>query len=110
MLEFIRKHSKSVFVKVLLSVLALTFLFFFGIMDIIRKVTGHDYVVKIANVKIAPEEFKLHKLKAQNMASTMGLDTKEITSTVLHQLIWETVLGNAAQDCGIRIADATLRQ
>ena len=110
MLEFIRKHSKSVFVKVLLSVLALTFLFFFGIMDIIRKVTGHDYVVKIANVKIAPEEFKLHKLKAQNMATTMGLDTKEITSTVLHQLIWENVLGIAAQDCGIRIADATLKQ
>ena len=63
MLEFIRKHSSSLGVKIFLTVLALTFVFWFGISDIIRKVTGKDYIVKIGNIKISPERFKHEKAK-----------------------------------------------
>ncbi|MDR1561197.1 MAG: SurA N-terminal domain-containing protein, partial [Holosporaceae bacterium] len=53
MLELIRRHSNSIIVKFFLTVLALTFIFCFGISDVIRKIVGKDYIVKIGNVKIS---------------------------------------------------------
>ncbi|MDR1334562.1 MAG: SurA N-terminal domain-containing protein, partial [Holosporaceae bacterium] len=49
MLEFIRKHSQSMVVKIFLSFLALSFVLFFGITTVIQKLRGKDYVVKIGN-------------------------------------------------------------
>jgi hypothetical protein len=61
MLEFIRRHSQSIIVKAFLTILALTFVLFFGISDVIRRFIGKDYVVKIGSTKISPMELKIEK-------------------------------------------------
>ncbi|MCR5225576.1 MAG: SurA N-terminal domain-containing protein [Alphaproteobacteria bacterium] len=111
MLEFIRKHSSSVGVKIFLTVLALTFVFCFGISDIIRKLTGRDYVVKIANLKISPEMFKYEKAKKMNLLRDKSekIDDAVLTNAVLHSLIWENVINNASKEFGFVISDTTMK-
>ncbi|MDR1475301.1 MAG: peptidylprolyl isomerase [Holosporales bacterium] len=58
MLEFIRKYLGSVVVKVILSLIALTFVLFFGINDVINRLTGKDYVVRVGSIKVGYQEFQ----------------------------------------------------
>lgn len=108
MLETIRKCSSSPIVKALLVILAFTFLFFFGITDIIRRVTGNDYVVKIGSVKVSPVQFKMEKAKKINMLRKTDVDEKKITSELLHNLIWENIINIAAKDYGLVVSDKTM--
>lgn len=111
MLEFIRKHSSSLVVKIFLTVLALTFVFCFGISDIIRKVTGRDYIVKIGGLKISPEMFKVEKAKKMNLLCDKSekIDDAVLTNEVLHSLIWNNIINGAAKEFGFVISDTTMK-
>ena len=110
MLELIRKYSKSIVVKVFLTVLAASFLFFFAFPIIADKLMGKDYVVKIANMKISPQVFKYERDKKINaIKKRLGnVDAKDLSSKILHQIIWENVVDLAAKDFGIVVSDSTM--
>ncbi|MDR0968036.1 MAG: SurA N-terminal domain-containing protein [Holosporaceae bacterium] len=112
MLELIRKHSKSIVVKAFLTVLALTFVLFFGISDVIRRFTGKDYVVKIGNAKISPIDFKNEKARRLGLLRGRAKDfnEKEATIAILHQLIWENIVDQAAGEYGITVSDETMKR
>lgn len=111
MLQYIRKKAESKAFKVLAGILAFTFLFCFGMFDVIRRWTGKDYVVKIGKVKISPVMFELEKAKRLNMLRAQGktVDDKEANHSILHQIIWETVIDQAATDFGFKVSDGTIR-
>ncbi len=110
MLELIRKYSKSIVVKIFLTILAGSFFLFFGFSYVVDKLRGRDYVVKIANVKISPQAFKYEKNK--KLSAIKGrkdsIDSKELSNTILHQIIWENVIKLAAKDFGIIVSDSTM--
>lgn len=108
MLEKIRNCSSSPIVKALLIILAFTFLFFFGITDIIRRVTGNDYVIKVGSVKISPVQFKMEKAKKINMLKKHDVDEKKLTTELLHNLIWENIINIAAKEYGLVVSDNTM--
>lgn len=108
MLEKIRNCSSSPVVKALLIILAFTFLFFFGITDIIRRVTGNDYIIKVGNVKITPVQFKMEKAKKISMLKKQDVDEKKITTELLHNLIWENIINIAAKEYGLVVSDNTM--
>ena len=111
MLELIRKYSKSIVVKIFLTVLAVSFLFFFAFPIIADKLMGKDYVLKIANIKISPQVFKYEKnkkLNAMKRRSKNNDDIKELSNKILHQIIWENVIGLASKDFGVVVSDSTM--
>ncbi len=111
MLEFIRKHSNSIIVKIFLTILAGSFFLFFGFSYIVDRIKGRDYIVKIANIKISPQLFKIEKTKKLEMLRRMSsdkLDDKNLSSTILHQLIWENIIDLASKDFGIIVSDSTM--
>lgn len=110
MLELIRKYSKSIVVKIFLTILAGSFLLFFGFSYVVDKLKGKDYVVKISNVKISPQVFKYERDKKMGAIKRRSseVDEKELSNKILHQIIWENVIGLAANDFGIVISDATM--
>ncbi|MDR2766649.1 MAG: SurA N-terminal domain-containing protein [Holosporaceae bacterium] len=112
MLEFIRRHSKSVVVKIFLTVLALTFVLCFGIFDVVRKLAGKDYVVKIGSLRITQAMFMMEKAKKLNILRRRerNLDDKIATMIVLRQMIWESVIDLAAADFGFRVSDAAMKE
>lgn len=110
MLELIRKYSKSIVVKIFLTILAGSFFLFFGFSYVVNKLAGKDYVVKIADVKIHPQVFKYEKEKKLNAIKRRygETDDKELSSTILRQIIWENVISLAAKDFGIIVSDSTV--
>jgi peptidyl-prolyl cis-trans isomerase D len=111
MLELIRKYSKSIVVKIFLTILAGSFLFFFAFPIIADKLMGKDYVVKISNIKISPQIFKYEKskkLRAIKRRSKSDEGDKELSSKILHQIIWENVINLASKDFGVIVSDSTM--
>ncbi|MDR2682087.1 MAG: SurA N-terminal domain-containing protein [Holosporaceae bacterium] len=111
MLEFIRKYSGSPAIKFFLGLLAFTFVFCFGIMDVIRKYTGKDYLVKIGSVKITPTLFRLEKAKKIQMlrAAKKNIDEKAEVSNILGSIISENVVDLAASDFGFVVSDDSIK-
>ncbi|MDR1365974.1 MAG: SurA N-terminal domain-containing protein [Holosporales bacterium] len=94
MLEFIRKYLGSVVVKVILSLVALTFVLFFGISDVINRLAGKDYVIRVGDVKIGPKEFQLQYNKmADLMRRSLGNSNtyEKIRPHVLEYFVAQTV-------------------
>lgn len=112
MLELIRRYSSSIFVKAFLGILAATFVFCFGISDIIRRYTGKDYLVKIGNIKISPAIFNLETAKKLNMLRnrSKNIDAKAESVAILHQIIWENIVNLAATDFGFVVSDDTIKK
>lgn len=112
MLELIRKYASSMVIKVFLGVLAFTFVFCFGISDIIRRYTGKDYLVKIGNVKISLPLFNLEKAKKHSLLRNRGesIDEKTEVYKILHQVIWENIIDLAATDFGFIVSDETIKR
>ena len=111
MLELIRRYSNSVVVKIFLTILAGSFFLFFGFSYIMDKLTGRDYVVKIGSLKISPQYFKIEKAKRISILqrqSNEDINEQEISSSILHQLIWENVINQTASNFGIIVSDATM--
>ena len=57
MIKFIRKYSNSTISKVLLGLLALTFVFLWGIGDVIGRFTNKNYIIKVGSEKVDAEKF-----------------------------------------------------
>ncbi|MDR0632090.1 MAG: SurA N-terminal domain-containing protein [Holosporaceae bacterium] len=112
MLAFIRRHSNSIIVRIFLTLLALTFVLFFGISDVIRRLAGKDYVVKIGNVKINPFDLKNEKARRLGMlrGRVKDVNEKDLTANVLHQLIWENIVDQASREYGIIVSDETMKK
>ena len=112
MLELIRRYSHSVVVKALLTVLAVTFVFCFGITDVIRRIMGKNYIVKIGNVEITPEAFRAEKNRTLDMmrSRVKHIDEKAESSKILYQMIWETILNLTAEDFGLSVSDNVIEQ
>lgn len=112
MLEFIRKSASSTTFKILAGVLACTFIFCFGMYDVIRRWTGKDYVVKIGNAKITPVMFSMEKAKKLNMLRSheKNIDEKAEINNILHQIIWENVIDQASADFGFRVSENTIKK
>ncbi len=112
MLEFIRKHANSTTFKIFLAVLASTFVFCFGIFDIINRWTGRDYIVKIGNVKITPVMFSMEKAKKLNMLRSheKDVDEKAMTNSILHQIIWENVIDQTSSEFGFIVSEDTIKK
>ena len=112
MLEFIRKSASSTTFKILAGVLACTFIFCFGMYDVIRRWTGKDYVVKIGNTKITPVMFSMEKAKKLNMLRSheKNIDEKAEINNILHQIIWENVIDQASADFGFRVSENTIKK
>jgi hypothetical protein len=93
-------------------VLALTFVFCFGLPDIIRKLSGKDYLVKIGKVRITPAMFKQERAKKLHMlkSSNRKIDEKSLTSSILHQIIWESIIDLASADFGFIVSDSTMKE
>ena len=110
MLELIRKYSKSIVVKIFLTILAASFFLFIGFSFVVDKLTGRDYVVKIANKKMSPQAFKYERDKKLNtIKKRLGdIDPKDVSGKILHQIIWENVINLASDDFGIVISDPTI--
>jgi len=110
MLELIRKYSKSIVVKIFLTILAGSFFLFFGFSYVVEKLKGKDYVVKIANVKIHPQVFKYEKSKRLNAIKRRfnDVDSKDLSNNIFRQIIWENVINLAAKDFGIIVSDSTM--
>lgn len=112
MLEFIRRSASSAGFKILAGVLACTFLFCFGMFDVINRWTGKDYVVKIGKIKITPALFSLEKAKKLNMlrARQKNIDEKSETNNILHQIIQNSIINQAFSDFGFSISDNTIKK
>lgn len=130
MLEFIRQHSKSVIVKVLLGALAATFIFCFGMFDVINKLMGKDFVIKVGNIKISPIAFRIEKdrrnadlrnqINLQKMhekqsdpkktAPNDPSQYKEIdTQTIVEDMVYEIVNDLACQEFGFVVSEQSIK-
>lgn len=110
MLETIRKVSGSPIVKGVLIAVALTFVFCFGMTDVIRRLMGKDYVAKIGDVKILPAQFKIEKRKKEQFMKKENSGEKEIAGALLHELIFDTIVSTAAEKYGLIVSDETMKR
>jgi hypothetical protein len=80
-------------------------------MDIIRKYTGKDYLVKIGNVRITPTLFRIEKAKRIHMMrnTQKNIDEKEETTNLLSSIISENVVNLAASDFGFIVSDDSIK-
>lgn len=110
MLSFIRKHSGSVFVKVFLCLIAFTFLFFFGMSDVIRKCTGKDYVIKVGDFKIGPNLLKYEYLKRCERFRNLGIsDENTMLGIVINQIIDEQLIDQISKNSGISVSEKLIK-
>lgn len=113
MLSLIRKYANSAPVKAFLAILAFAFVFCFGISDIIRRVIGKDYIVKVGNIKISLPAFNLEKSRKHNLLLERGEtteDDKTETHRILHEIIWESIIDLASKDFGFIVSEETIKR
>lgn len=110
MLCFIRKHSGSWFVKLFLGMIAFTFLFFFGMSDVIRRYMGKDYVVKVGDVKIGPNLLRFEVQKRSNQFKRMNINNENlILGIVINQIIDELITDQIANFSGISVGEKLVK-
>jgi len=106
MLNAIRKNADSIWVKGGLCLVASTFLFFFGMSDVINKITGNDYIIKVGDVKIGPNLFKFETRKAAEKLKKAGItDDGQIINIVVHQLINDEITKQMLDGYGFFVSD-----
>ena len=112
MLELIRRYSHSPLIKALLTILAFTFVIYFGVSDVIRKIFGKDYIVKVGSIKITPDAFRQEKNRTISMmrSRVKNIDEKAESSKILYQMIWESIINLAAADFGLSVSDHVIEQ
>lgn len=109
MLSFFRNNAGSLLLKIFLSVLAITFIFGFGIGDIIRKLTGQDFVIKIGSEKILKPHFdilmhdKINLIKKSQ--KNEQLDENLISTYALRQILYENLEKYSLTNLGFIISD-----
>lgn len=104
MLSLIRKNANSIWIKGGLFVVASTFLFFFGMTDVINKITGNDYIIKVGNVKIGPNLFKFEARKQAERLKKLGItDEAQLMNITLSQIADEELTKQLMRKYGIMV-------
>lgn len=106
MLSLIRKNADSIWVKGGLCVVASTFLFFFGMSDVVNKITGNDYVLKVGDVKIGPNLFKFELRKRSEKLKKLGItDENQVLNIVLNQMVNEEIIEQMNNNFGFFVGE-----
>lgn len=97
MIKFIRKYSNSTISKVLLGLLALTFVFLWGIGDVIGRFTNKNYIIKIGSEKVDAEKFNTqfsinNALIQKSNIKDMSLKKQLIIEKTIQDLITKSLL------------------
>jgi len=88
MIKLIRKYSNSKIAQILLGLLGLTFVFLWGIGDVITRFTVKDYILKIGDEKISSQQFNAYF--AANDKLMQKLDVKD--ASMKRKLVIEKTL------------------
>jgi hypothetical protein len=112
MLAAIRKYSNSPIAKTLLFILAIAFVSSFGLFQVVRKLLGKDYAIKVGSRKISPEMLRCEKNRIINRQKGLSESANETTDKnfVLQKIIYESIVDLAAEDFGFIISDTTIKQ
>lgn len=90
MIGYIRKFANSLLAKVLLAGVVISFVLFWGINDVIRRLTNSDYIVKVGNILIDNDEFnyKFQKISENFFrAFPDNVDRKKVTTMAVQYTI-----------------------
>ena len=110
MLSLIRKNADSIWVKGGLCVVASTFLFFFGMSDVVNKITGNDYVLKVGDVKIGPNLFKFELRKRSEKLKKLGItDENQVLNIVINQMVNDEVVEQMIDKCGLFVGEELVK-
>lgn len=118
MLEFLRTHSKSVFIKALFFLLILSFVAW-GITGFSgMQLGGGPRVAEVGDVKVTPQHLNaeyMRELNRLHMLFGRSISRDEAKSLgvidgVLGKVVSETLFDLAAKDLGVVISDATVRE
>lgn len=106
MLDSMRSIAKSVFAKILLVLLVVSF-GVWGVGDILRG-SGAGYVAKVGGETISVGEFQQQqsRIARQMQAAGINLDASKIQLAVLRQLIQQKLVTHAVSDAGLFVDDA----
>jgi peptidyl-prolyl cis-trans isomerase D len=68
-------------------------------------------MVKVGNVKISPLELKIERARRIGMMREHIQDAndKDLTADILHQLIWENIINQTADEYGILVSDEIIK-
>ncbi len=112
MLELMRKHAKSWMMKVILGLVIIVFIFYFGSMGGDK---GAEALVKIEGKKITNAEYYRHYEDIyNNYKRYFGGNVpdplmKELKKQTLDSLINRTIIGNRAADLGITASEDEIK-
>lgn len=117
MLQTFKKHSGSIFAKILFALLVASFAFF-GIGDMFRSYTAMQPVAKVGSISISQEEFFNAYKKVVTRLQTLAhgkLKPEDIRNLgadkqVLNDLINNAVLNNEIKHLGLIVSDDSLEQ
>lgn len=105
MLDSMRSIAKSVFAKLLLVLLVISF-GVWGVGDILRD-SGAGYVAKVGGERISTAEFQQQqsRIARQMQAAGITVDASQIQLAVLRQLIQQKLVTGAVADAGLFVDD-----
>lgn len=117
MLQTFKKHSGSIFAKILFALLVASFAFF-GIGDMFRSYTAMQPVAKVGSISISQEEFFSAYKKVVTRLQTLAhgkLKPEDIRNLradkqILNDLINNAVLDNEIQNLGLVVSEEALEQ
>lgn len=116
MLTAIRKHTKSIVVKILAGLLVASFALW-GVSDMVRAVYTTETVFEVGDVEVGPREIESDVRREVNrlrnvLGNQFGIDEARslgMVESVVQRRINETALVLAARDLGVGIGDELVR-
>jgi peptidyl-prolyl cis-trans isomerase D len=115
MLQTFRKHSGSIFAKILFGLLVASFAFF-GVGDMFRSYTAMQPVAKVGSISISQEEF-LHSYQkiitrlqtvAKGKLKVDDIRNLGVEKRVIDDLVNNAVLDNEIRRLGLMVSNAAL--
>jgi hypothetical protein len=112
MLAAIRKYSNSPIAKTLLFILVIAFIASFGLFQLVRKVFGKDYVLKLGSRRISPEVFLHEKRRINSIQKGFSKDHDKALDAnfVLQRIICDNIIDLATEDFGFIISETTIKR
>lgn len=115
MLDFMRKHASSIIIKVILGVVILAFVLYFGFTG--RGSSAGEVVAKVDGLSIRGREFiRAHREMVERYRALFGnqvteemLEKLDIKRMVLDGLIERTLLLVEAKNLGLKVSNQELR-
>jgi len=117
MLNTIRKRVASIFIKILLLLLVLSFVLW-GVSDVFSPGREGDWLAKVGDTKITSTEYtRSYRQSLQRLSRTFGQPVSDeqarafgLPGTVLNQLITQALLEEASADMGMTTSDDVIRK